>query len=166
MQPFNEHFDVVVVGAGHAGCEAAMASARMGLKTALYTLNVDLIAQMSCNPAVGGIAKGHLVREVDALGGIMGEITDAVGIQFRLLNTSRGPAVWSPRAQCDKQAYRLKMRDVLESQPNLKIKQAEVADLIVEESLVLGRSSLDCHPERSEAQPNGVEGPAVPTNDQ
>jgi len=109
-----------------------MASARMGLKTALYTLNVDLIAQMSCNPAIGGIAKGHLVREVDALGGIMGEITDAVGIQFRLLNTSRGPAVWSPRAQCDKQAYRLKMRDVLDSQPNLKIKQAEVADLIVE----------------------------------
>jgi len=130
--PFTEQFDVVVVGAGHAGCEAAMAAARMGLKTALYTLNVDLIAQMSCNPAVGGIAKGHLVREVDALGGIMGEITDAVGIQFRLLNTSRGPAVWSPRAQCDKQAYRLKMRDVLESQPNLKIKQAEVADLIVE----------------------------------
>jgi tRNA U34 5-carboxymethylaminomethyl modifying enzyme MnmG/GidA len=105
----------------------------MGLKTALYTLNVDLIAQMSCNPAVGGIAKGHLVREVDALGGIMGEITDAVGIQFRLLNTSRGPAVWSPRAQCDKQAYRLKMREVLEAQPNLKIKQAEVADLIIED---------------------------------
>jgi tRNA uridine 5-carboxymethylaminomethyl modification enzyme len=130
--PFTEQFDVVVVGAGHAGCEAAMAAARMGLKTALYTLNVDLIAQMSCNPAVGGIAKGHLVREVDALGGIMGEITDSVGIQFRLLNTSRGPAVWSPRAQCDKQAYRLKMREVLESQPNLKIKQAEVAGLIIE----------------------------------
>jgi len=129
---FTEHFDIVVVGAGHAGCEAAVACARMGLKTALYTLNVDLIAQMSCNPAVGGIAKGHLVREVDALGGIMGEVTDAVGIQFRLLNTSRGPAVWSPRAQCDKQAYRLKMREVLESQPNLKIKQAEVADLILE----------------------------------
>ena len=129
--PYTEQFDVVVVGAGHAGCEAAMASARMGLKTALYTLNVDLIAQMSCNPAVGGIAKGHLVREVDALGGIMGEITDAVGIQFRLLNTSRGPAVWSPRAQCDKQAYRLKMREVLESQANLTIKQAEVAELIV-----------------------------------
>ena len=110
-----------------------MAASRMGLKTALYTLNVNLIAQMSCNPAVGGIAKGHLVREVDALGGIMGEITDAVGIQFRLLNTSRGPAVWSPRAQCDKQAYRIKMREVLESQPNLKIKQAEVAELIVEQ---------------------------------
>jgi tRNA uridine 5-carboxymethylaminomethyl modification enzyme len=129
---FTEQFDIVVVGAGHAGCEAAVACARMGLKTALYTLNVDLIAQMSCNPAVGGIAKGHLVREVDALGGIMGEITDAVGIQFRLLNTSRGPAVWSPRAQCDKQAYRLKMREVLESQANLKIKQAEVAELILE----------------------------------
>jgi|HubBroStandDraft_4_1064222.scaffolds.fasta_scaffold01482_3 tRNA uridine 5-carboxymethylaminomethyl modification enzyme len=134
MEQFTEQFDVVVVGAGHAGCEAAMAAARMGLKTGLYTLNVDLIAQMSCNPAVGGIAKGHLVREVDALGGIMGEITDAVGIQFRLLNTSRGPAVWSPRAQCDKQAYRLKMREVLESQPNLKIKQAEVAELIVDSS--------------------------------
>ncbi len=89
MQPFDEHFEAVLVGAGHAGCEAAMAAARMGLKTALYTLNVDLIAQMSCNPAIGGIAKGHLVREVDAVGGIMGEITDAVGIQFRLLNTSR-----------------------------------------------------------------------------
>ncbi|HZL68180.1 MAG TPA: FAD-dependent oxidoreductase, partial [Candidatus Limnocylindrales bacterium] len=133
LQQFTETYDVVVVGAGHAGCEAAMAAARMGLKTALYTLNVDLIAQMSCNPAVGGIAKGHLVREVDALGGIMGEVTDAVGIQFRLLNTSRGPAVWSPRAQCDKQQYRLKMRELLESEPHLHIKQAEVAELIVEE---------------------------------
>ncbi|MGB8129380.1 MAG: tRNA uridine-5-carboxymethylaminomethyl(34) synthesis enzyme MnmG [Candidatus Angelobacter sp.] len=129
---FTEQYDVAVVGAGHAGCEAAMAAARMGLKTALFTLNVDLIAQMSCNPAIGGIAKGHLVREVDALGGIMGEVTDAVGIQFRLLNTSRGPAVWSPRAQCDKQQYRQKMREVLESQPNLYIKQAEVAELIEE----------------------------------
>jgi tRNA uridine 5-carboxymethylaminomethyl modification enzyme len=145
--PFTENFDVVVVGAGHAGCEAAMAAARMGLKTALYTLNVDLIAQMSCNPAIGGIAKGHLVREVDALGGIMGEITDAVGIQFRLLNTSRGPAVWSPRAQCDKQAYRLKMREVLESQPNLKIKQAEVASVIVADENA-------SQPERSEGSPN------------
>lgn len=132
MQPFSEQFDVVVVGAGHAGCEAAMAAARMGLKTALFTLNADLIAQMSCNPAVGGIAKGHLVREVDALGGIMAEVTDAVGIQFRLLNTSRGPAVWSPRAQCDKQQYRVKMREVLESQANLHIRQAEVAELIID----------------------------------
>src|SRR5512134_2197244 len=107
---FTENYDAVVVGAGHAGCEAAMATARMGLKTALVTLNLDLIAQMSCNPAVGGIAKGHLVREVDALGGIMGVVTDAVGIQFRLLNTSRGPAVWSPRAQCDKKQYRIEMK--------------------------------------------------------
>ena len=129
---FTEHYDVVVVGAGHAGCEAAVAAARMGLRTALYTMNLDLIAQMSCNPAVGGIAKGHLVREVDALGGVMGEVIDAVGIQFRLLNTSRGPAVWSPRAQADKKLYRTKMRQVLESEPNLRIKQAEVVDLVLE----------------------------------
>jgi tRNA uridine 5-carboxymethylaminomethyl modification enzyme len=129
---FSEQYDVVVVGAGHAGCEAAMASARMGLRTAIFTLNLDLIAQMSCNPAIGGIAKGHLVREVDALGGVMGEVADATGIQFRLLNTSRGPAVWSPRAQCDKALYRVKMREVLEGQKNLFIKQAEVIDLIVE----------------------------------
>src|SRR5438477_1414253 len=152
---FTEQFDIVIVGAGHAGCEAAVACARMGLKTALYTLNVDLIAQMSCNPAIGGIAKGHLVREVDALGGIMGEVTDAVGIQFRVLNTSRGPAVWSPRAQCDKQAYRLKMREVLENQPNLKIKQAEVAELILEEpSLVVGRSSSVEKPETRVPHPS------------
>src|SRR5471030_2649351 len=128
-----ERYDVVVIGAGHAGCEAARACARMGLKTAMVTMNLDLIAQMSCNPAIGGIAKGHLVREVDALGGVMGEVADAVGIQFRLLNTSRGPAVWSPRAQCDKQQYRIKMRQVLEAQANLFIKQAEVVDLVFAE---------------------------------
>ncbi len=110
-----------------------MAAARMGLRTAIFTLNLDLIAQMSCNPAIGGVAKGHLVREVDALGGVMGEVADACGIQFRLLNTSRGPAVWSPRAQCDKALYRVKMREVLEGQKNLFIKQAEVVDLIVDE---------------------------------
>ena len=143
---FTEQYEIVVVGAGHAGCEAAMATARMGLRTALVTLNADLIAQMSCNPAVGGIAKGHLVREIDALGGIMGEVTDAVGIQFRLLNTSRGPAVWSPRAQCDKSQYRVKMREVLESQPGLTIKQAEVAELIIQDA----DSPAVCHSERSE----------------
>jgi tRNA uridine 5-carboxymethylaminomethyl modification enzyme len=131
---FTEQYDIAVVGAGHAGCEAAMAAARMGLKTALITMNLDLIAQMSCNPAIGGVAKGHLVREVDALGGIMGEVADAVGIQFRLLNTSRGPAVWSPRAQCDKQLYRVKMREVLESQPGLHIRQAEVVNLLLEDA--------------------------------
>ena len=128
---FSERFDVLIVGAGHAGCEAAAAAARMGLRTALFTLNLDLIAQMSCNPAIGGVAKGHLVREVDALGGIMGEVADACGIQFRLLNTSRGPAVWSPRAQCDKALYRVRMREKLESIPNLFIKQAEVIDLVI-----------------------------------
>ncbi|MGA2832566.1 MAG: tRNA uridine-5-carboxymethylaminomethyl(34) synthesis enzyme MnmG [Terracidiphilus sp.] len=131
---FAEKYDVVVIGAGHAGCEAALAASRMGMKTALITMNMDLIAQMSCNPAVGGVAKGHLVREVDALGGVMGEVADAVGIQFRLLNASRGPAVWSPRAQCDKQLYRVKMREVLESQPGLHIRQAEVVGLIVEDN--------------------------------
>ncbi len=127
-------YEVIVVGAGHAGCEAARACARMGLRTAMITMNLDLIAQMSCNPAIGGIAKGHLVREIDALGGVMGEVTDAVGIQFRLLNTSRGPAVWSPRAQCDKKQYRIRMREVLEREPNLRILQAEVAQLVIQQS--------------------------------
>ena len=131
-------YDIVVVGAGHAGCEAARACARIGLKTAMITMNADLIAQMSCNPAIGGIAKGHLVREIDALGGVMGEATDAVGIQFRLLNTSRGPAVWSPRAQCDKKQYRVHMKQVLEQEPNLRILQAEVAELAIEDGTVRG----------------------------
>ncbi|MBI5086307.1 MAG: tRNA uridine-5-carboxymethylaminomethyl(34) synthesis enzyme MnmG [Acidobacteria bacterium] len=123
-------YDVTVIGAGHAGCEAARACARMGLQTALVTMNIDLIAQMSCNPAIGGIAKGHLVREADALGGVMAEVADAVGIQFRLLNTSRGPAVWSPRAQMDKKQYRIRMREALEAEPNLRIVQAEVAEIV------------------------------------
>ncbi|MCL2659714.1 MAG: tRNA uridine-5-carboxymethylaminomethyl(34) synthesis enzyme MnmG, partial [Acidobacteriaceae bacterium] len=135
---FTEQYDVVVVGAGHAGCEAAVAASRMGLRTALFTMNLDLIAQMSCNPAIGGIAKGHLVREIDALGGVMGEVADACGIQFRLLNTSRGPAVWSPRAQCDKALYRARMRQTLESQANLFIKQAEAVDLILDDKKILG----------------------------
>ncbi len=115
----------------------------MGLRTAMVTMNLDLIAQMSCNPAIGGIAKGHLVREVDALGGVMGEVTDAVGIQFRLLNTSRGPAVWSPRAQCDKKQYRVKMKEVLEREPNLRILQAEVAALDIQHGRVRGVTLRD-----------------------
>src|SRR5438874_9391659 len=136
-------YQVIVVGAGHAGCEAARACARLGLNTAMITMNLDLIAQMSCNPAIGGIAKGHLVREIDALGGVMGEVTDAVGIQFRLLNTSRGPAVWSPRAQCDKKQYRIRMKEVLEREPNIHIKQAEVAALIIEDGRVHGVHLMD-----------------------
>lgn len=138
MVSMHDTYDAVVIGAGHAGCEAARACARMGLRTAMVTMNADLIAQMSCNPAIGGIAKGHLVREIDALGGVMGEVADSVGIQFRLLNTSRGPAVWSPRAQMDKKMYRVRMREVLEREPNLRIKQAEVASLIVEERRAAG----------------------------
>ncbi len=133
MVAMPERYDVVVIGAGHAGCEAARACARIGLRTAMVTMNLDLIAQMSCNPAIGGIAKGHLVREIDALGGVMGEVADSVGIQFRLLNTSRGPAVWSPRAQMDKKLYRFRMRDILEAEPNLRIKQAEVGALTLDE---------------------------------
>ena len=139
----SERYDVVVVGAGHAGCEASVAAARIGARVALVTLNLDLVAQMSCNPAVGGIAKGHLVREIDALGGIMGRVTDDVGIQFRLLNTSRGPAVWSPRAQCDKKQYRIRMRQLLEREPNLDIKQAEVIDLVLEGGRIRGVELLD-----------------------
>lgn len=144
-------YDVVIVGGGHAGCEAAFACARLGLRAAMITMNADLIAQMSCNPAIGGIAKGHLVREIDALGGVMGEVTDAVGIQFRLLNTSRGPAVWSPRAQCDKKQYRVHMKEVLEREPNLHIKQAEVAALLIEEDRVRGVHLMDGRRIRCEA---------------
>ena len=140
---FDESYDVVVVGAGHAGCEAAHAAARMGVSTALYTMNVDLIAQMSCNPAVGGIAKGHVVREIDALGGIMGRVIDRTGIQFRLLNRSRGPAVQSPRAQADRGLYRTEMRRVLEATPNLHLRQGVVVDLIIENNTVIGVEMQD-----------------------
>ncbi|HVF30049.1 MAG TPA: tRNA uridine-5-carboxymethylaminomethyl(34) synthesis enzyme MnmG [Pyrinomonadaceae bacterium] len=135
---FDESFDVVVIGAGHAGCEAASAAARLGSKTALVTINLDLIGQMSCNPAVGGIAKGHVVREIDALGGIMGRVIDRTGIQFRLLNRSRGPAVQSPRAQADRGLYRTEMRRVLEATPNLSLRQGIVTDLIVANNKVQG----------------------------
>jgi len=135
---FDEQFDVIVIGAGHAGCEAASASARLGAETALVTINLDLIGQMSCNPAVGGIAKGHIVREIDALGGIMGRVIDRTGIQFRLLNRSRGPAVQSPRAQADRSLYRIEMRRVLEATPNLHLRQGVVIDLIVANNKVVG----------------------------
>ena len=135
---FDEDFDVIVIGAGHAGCEAASASARLGAETALVTLNLDLIGQMSCNPAIGGIAKGHIVREIDALGGIMGRIIDRTGIQFRLLNRSRGPAVQSPRAQADRALYRLEMRRVLEFTQNLHLRQGLVVDLIIKDNKIIG----------------------------
>lgn len=135
---FDEGFDVIVIGAGHAGCEAASAAARLGAETALVTINLDLIGQMSCNPAVGGIAKGHVVREIDALGGIMGRVIDRTGIQFRLLNRSRGPAVQSPRAQADRSLYRTEMRRVLEATPGLHLRQGVVTSLIVENNKVIG----------------------------
>lgn len=140
---FDEVFDVIVIGAGHAGCEAASASARLGSETALVTINLDLIGQMSCNPAVGGIAKGHVVREIDALGGIMGRIIDRTGIQFRLLNRSRGPAVQSPRAQADRSLYRVEMRRMLEATPNLHLRQGVVVKLIAENNQVIGVEMQD-----------------------
>jgi tRNA uridine 5-carboxymethylaminomethyl modification enzyme len=140
---FDQACEVVVVGGGHAGCEAARACARMGVRTVMVSMNVDLIGQMSCNPAIGGIAKGHLVREIDALGGLMAEVSDHVGIQFRLLNTSRGPAVWSPRAQCDKKQYRIRVKQLLELEPNLSIRQGEVAGLIIEDERVRGVQLMD-----------------------
>lgn len=140
---FDEVFDVIVIGAGHAGCEAASAAARLGVETALVTINLDLIGQMSCNPAVGGIAKGHVVREIDALGGIMGRVIDRTGIQFRLLNRSRGPAVQSPRAQADRSLYRIEMRDLLESTLNLHLRQGVVVGLIVENKQVVGVEMQD-----------------------
>ncbi len=138
MVVYEEKYDVVVVGAGHAGCEAALAAARMGCKTLLLTINLDSVALMSCNPAIGGLAKGHLVREIDALGGEMGKNIDATGIQFRILNTKKGPAVRASRAQADKQMYRLRMKYVLELQEKLEIKQGEVTGLHLEEGVVTG----------------------------
>lgn len=143
MYQFDEEFDVVVIGAGHAGCEAAHAAAQMGAKTAIVTFTLDLIAQMSCNPAIGGIAKGHLVREIDALGGLMGRVIDATGIQFRMLNRSRGPAVQAPRAQADRGLYRQQMRRELESIPTLALRQGEVVRILVNEDHVVGVELMD-----------------------
>src|SRR5579864_3765235 len=123
-------YDVLVVGAGHAGLEAALAAARMGRRTALLTLNCDTVAQMSCNPAIGGVAKGQIVREIDALGGAMGRAIDATGIQFRLLNRRKGPAMHSPRAQADKKLYQLEVKRIVEEQPNLTLRQETVEDLL------------------------------------
>lgn len=148
---FDESFDVLVIGAGHAGCEAASAAARIGAETALITLNLDLIGQMSCNPAIGGIAKGHLVREIDALGGIMGRVIDRTGIQFRLLNRSRGPAVRSPRAQADRSLYRIEMRRLLEDTSNLHLRQGVVTELIIENKEFVGVELQDTRRIRSKA---------------
>jgi tRNA uridine 5-carboxymethylaminomethyl modification enzyme len=143
MWTYPEDFDVIVIGAGHAGCEAAHASARMGANTLLLTMSLDTIGKMSCNPAVGGTAKGHIVREIDALGGIMGKVADETAIQFRMLNASKGPAVWSPRAQADKWAYQCAMKYRLEKTPNLFIKQGTIETLIVEKGKVVGVITLE-----------------------
>jgi tRNA uridine 5-carboxymethylaminomethyl modification enzyme len=134
----SDNFDIIVVGGGHGGCEAALAGARMGMKTLLFNINLDSIALMSCNPAIGGLAKGQLVKEIDALGGEMGKITDKTATHFRLLNASKGPAVQSSRMQCDKQLYRLAMKSVVENQKNLFIRQAMVEKLVIENSKVIG----------------------------
>src|SRR5947207_11561128 len=138
MFVYPKKYDVIVVGAGHAGIEAALAAARMGCQTLLMSANLDTIGQMSCNPAIGGLAKGHLVREIDALGGEMGKATDMTGLQFRMLNTKKGPSVWAPRAQCDKKAYQFRMKWVCERQSNLDVKQGQVSKLIETNGHVTG----------------------------
>ena len=138
MYQYPKSYDVIVLGAGHAGIEAALAAARMGCQTLLLTINVDTVGQMSCNPAIGGLAKGHLAREVDAMGGEMGMATDLTGLQFRMLNTKKGPAVWAPRAQCDKKAYQFRLKWVCEREPNLDLRQAQCARLLHRDGAIVG----------------------------
>src|SRR6266705_1855872 len=138
MFTYPQNYGVIVVGAGHAGIEAALAAARMGCRTLLLSANLDTIGQMSCNPAIGGLAKGHLAREVDALGGEMGKATDMTGLQFRMLNTKKGPSVWAPRAQCEKKAYQYRMKWVCEREPNLDLRQTQISKLLHEHGEVRG----------------------------